>query len=201
MTDIGANRSVVDLSRLPPRYPTHMHDGSFWESLGRAVATFGFLEEVLGKAIFAFTATRHYQEAEVEQAYAEWLPTLERALIDPLGNLIDVYGKAVRNHPGARITNLDDLLDALREASAVRNILCHGSWRPPDAAGAAVPLFVNRQKMVVESSMDARFLDQVQRRTAELACGVVDTVTHMGWQFPGGAGPGKPIWTPKHPSS
>jgi hypothetical protein len=200
MTDINVNRSVVDLSGLPPKYPTHMHDSSFWESLGRAVATFGFLEEVLGKAIFAFTATRPYEESEVEQAYAEWLPTLERALFDPLGNLINAYGKAVNNHPGATITHLNDLLDALRKASAMRNILCHGSWRPPDSSGASVPLFVNPQKMVVDSSLDVRLLDQVQRHTAQLACRVISTVTQMGWQFPGGAGPGKPIWTPKHSS-
>lgn len=49
---------VVDIDKLPANFPTHRHDPAFWEALGRTVATFGFLEEVLGKAIFAFTATR-----------------------------------------------------------------------------------------------------------------------------------------------
>lgn len=112
---------------------------------------------------------------------------------DPLGNLIDAYGKAVRDNPEATIDNLDDLLSDLRKASKMRNILCRGSWRPPDANGASLPFFVNRQKMVVESVMDCQFIDQVQRHTAKLACAVIDTVTHMGWQFPGSAGPGKAI--------
>jgi hypothetical protein len=179
---------------LPDGFPTHRHDPAFWEALGRAVATFGFLEEVLGKAIFAFTATRPYEdEAELQQAYNEWLPKLERALIDPLGNLIDTYAKAVREHPRATITNLDDLQVDLRKASAVRNVLCHGSWRCPDANGASVPLFVNRQKRVFDTAIDRPYLMQVQRHTAELACAVMNTVTTMGWQFPGSAGPGRPI--------
>jgi hypothetical protein len=91
-------RFVVDIKNLPSLFPTHRHSAMFWENLGRTIATFGFLEEVLGKAIFAFTATARYPESEVEAAFEKWLPTLERALIDPLAGLIDAYGKAVRNN-------------------------------------------------------------------------------------------------------
>jgi hypothetical protein len=179
---------------LPKHFPTHAHEGAFWESLGRVVATFGFLEEVLAKAIFAFTATRPYEESEIEEAYEQWLPRLERALTDPLGGLIDSFGRAVRDHPDEAITDLPDLLADLKKASAMRNILCHGSWRLPDSEGASVPFFVNRQKEVFETAMDCAYLDQVQRHTAELACSVISTVTNIGLQFPGSTGPGNPIW-------
>lgn len=188
-------RAGINLDGLPDKFPTNRHDAAFWEGLGRAVATFGFLEEILAKAIFAFTATRRYDEAEIQKAYDAWLSQLERALMDPLGNLIDVYGKAVRNHPDATIANLDDLLSKLRKASEMRNIFCHGSWRPPTADGASVPFFVNRQKLVVDTAMNHDFLAQVQRHVAELACAVMDTVTYMGWRFPGSEGPGKAIWS------
>jgi hypothetical protein len=194
MTHEKTVRYFVDPNGLPDRFPTHKHEAAFWESLGRAIATFGFLEEVLGKAIFSFTATRPYEETEIQQAYSEWLPKLERALIDPLGNLIDTYGKAVRDNPNAVIDNFDDLLNDLRKASQMRNILCHGSWGLPDTNGASVPFFVNRQKEIVDSAMDRQFIDQVQRHAANLACAVINTVTQMGWQFPGSAGPGKTIW-------
>ncbi|MCE5319175.1 MAG: hypothetical protein LLG04_17660 [Parachlamydia sp.] len=194
MTHEKAVRYFVDLDGLPNRFPTHKHEAAFWESLGRTVATFGFLEEVLGKAIYSFTATRPYEETEIQQAYSEWLPKLEHALIDPLGNLIDAYGKAVRDNPNAVIDNFDDLLDDLRKASQMRNILCHGSWRLPDTNGASVPFFMNRQKEIVDSVMDRQFIDQVQRHAANLACAVINTVTQMGWKFPGSAGPGKTIW-------
>jgi hypothetical protein len=194
MTHEKLVHNIVDMDGLPDKFPTHKHAAAFWESLGRAVATFGFLEEVLAKSIFAFTGTRPYNEAEIRQAYHEWLPKLEHALIDPLGNLIDAYVKAVRDNPNATIDNLDDLLVNLRKASAMRNILCHGSWRPPNTSGASIPFFVNRQKMVVDSVMDRQFIDKVQRHAAELACAVINTVTQMGWQFPGSAGPGKAVW-------
>jgi uncharacterized protein YutE (UPF0331/DUF86 family) len=175
------------------RFPTHRHVAEFWEHLGRVVATFGFLEEMLGKGIFAFSATKQYPESEIEAAFERWLPTLQSALIDPLGSLIESFGRAVRDNQDATIENLDDLLDDLRKASRVRNVLCHGSWGVPDAAGRSVPLFVNRHKEVFETPIDVPFLQQTQRHAAELACAVINTVTHMGWQFPGSSGPGDPI--------
>ena len=194
MSDEKPARYCIDQDSMSDRFPTHRHEPAFWESLGRAVATFGFLEELLGKAIFAFTATRSYEEDEINEAYAAWLPKLERALTDPLGNLIEDYGKAVRENPDAVIENFDELLEDLRKASRMRNILCHGSWRLPDTSGASIPFFVNRQKQIVDSAMDRHFIDQVQKHTANLACAVINTVTQMGWQFPGSAGPGKTIW-------
>lgn len=187
-------RFVVDRRGVPAQYPTHRHEPEFWEALGRCVATFGFLEETLGKAIFSFTATRPYGEEEIEQAYAAWLPKLEHALTDQLGNLINNFAKAVRDHPMATISNLDELLEDVRKASTLRNVICHGSWRTPDANGASIPFFVNRQKEVFETAIDRRFLLQLQSHAADLVCSVINTVTHMGWQFPGSSGPGKAIW-------
>lgn len=122
-------RHVINLDVLPKMFPTHLHEPVFWESLGRAVATYGFLEETLGKAIFAFTATKPYSDEEVRKALAEWVPKLLKALSDQLWNLIESYGKAVREHPEATIENIDELLERLKEAAKIRNVICHGSWR------------------------------------------------------------------------
>jgi len=187
-------RSVFSQDALPDKFPTHMHETTLWESLGRAVATFGLLEEVLAKAIFAFTATARYSEQEIEEAYSEWLSKLERSLSDPLGNLIDTYGRAVRDNQEATIEDLDELLDDLREASKIRNVLCHGSWRAPDVNGASVPFFVNRQKEPFETPMNHLSINQVQRHSVDLICSVINSVTRMGWQFPGSNGPGEVIW-------
>jgi hypothetical protein len=186
-------RHVVDIDNLPPGFPTHRHALDFWQALGRVVATFGFLEETLGKAIFSFTAMRYYPDNQIEEAYRTWLRTLERALSDPLGNLIDNYQKAVRDHGEASIDNLHELIADLRAAAVVRNVICHGSWGMPDDAGRSLPLFVNKRIEKFETPIDIAYLDQLQRHTAELACAVINTVTHMGWQFPGSSGPGNPI--------
>lgn len=195
MTGETGNRSVIDWKNLPPSFPTHAHDAQFWENLGRTVATFGFLEEVLGKAIFAFTATKQYSEEAVAEALEQWLPKLEQSLHQTLNPLIDIYVKSVKDHQGSTLQNLAELEHDLREAAKMRNVLCHGSWRMPNEDGGSVPFFVNKQMMVFDTSVDVAFLQQTQAHVAELACAVINSVTHMGWQFPGGAGTGTPIWS------
>jgi thymidylate synthase len=145
MKEIEGKRSIVDRMKLPEMFPTHRHSPKFWEQLGRTIATFGFLEEVLGKAIFAFTGTRNYSEEEIDAAYQAWLPQLERALSDQLGKLAETYGKAVRDNPDATIENIKELVEDLKNATEIRNVLCHGSWRTPDENDASVPLFINRK--------------------------------------------------------
>ncbi|HEY9268203.1 MAG TPA: hypothetical protein VIO39_01970 [Methylotenera sp.] len=188
------DRFIVDSKKLPLTFPTHLHTADFWESLGRTVATFGFLEDVLCKAIFAFTATKSYSESEIGEAYDKWLPQLQKALSDQLGGLIDTFSKVVREHPNTSIKNLDELIQDLRSASKVRNVLCHGSWRAPNSDGASLPFFINKHNEKFDMSINKSWLDQTQRHTAILICAVVNTVTHMGWQFPGTTGPGAPIW-------
>jgi len=193
MTD-DLKQYVVESEALPKLFPTHQHEAAFWENLGRTIATFGFLEEILSKAIFSFTATKSYSEEAAMQAYEKWLPQLENSLTDQIWNLTESYGKAVREHPQSTIENLDELLEHLKESSRIRNVLCHGSWRAPDPNGASIPFFVNRKKEIFETPIDNRFLLQVQKHVKELICSVINTVTQMGWQFPGGNGLGKPIW-------
>jgi hypothetical protein len=194
MVENDINRFVIAQDQLPEKFPTHRHQSEFWESLGRVVGTFGFLEEVLGKAIFALSGTRPYEEDEIKSAYEKWLPKLERSLYDQLGGLIDSFGIAVREHPKATINNLDELLMDLKEAAIMRNVLCHGSWGLPDDSGASLPLFVNRKMEIFDTKVDCAFLNQVQMHAASLACEVINTVTHMGFQFPGSSGPGVKIW-------
>lgn len=184
---------IINIDALPEMYPTHRHEPVFWEGLGRAVATYGFLEETLGKAIFAFTATKPYSEQEVQAAINGWLPKLQHALSDQLWNLIELYEKSVRENQNASIENLDNLIEQLKEAAKIRNVICHGSWRTPNYDGTSVPFFVNRQQELFDTAIDVAWLSQLQMHVAELICAVINTVTHMGWQFPGGSGPGKVV--------
>ena len=60
MTNDKQEGHAIDSSTLPEKYPTDKHEAVFWESLGRAVATFGFLEEVLSKAIYSLPSILFY---------------------------------------------------------------------------------------------------------------------------------------------
>ena len=188
---------LVDLDALPADYPTHRHEPVFWEKLGRTVATFGFLEEILGRAIYAFTAKKQSAEADSDAAFQAWLRNpegLERALTDPLAALIDQLARVVEEYSDARTGGIEDLIDHLRKASRMRNVLCHGSRGIPDETGASKPLFVERKgEAMFDTAIDEAFLNQVRQHVVELACAAVNLVTNMGWQFPGSLGPERPV--------
>jgi len=177
---------IVNREKLPKFFPTHRHSPQFWEHLGRTIATFSFLEEVLGKAIFTYTATREYKENEIESAYTAWVPTLARALSDSLSNLADSYCKAVKKHQNGDSKNIDQLRHSIKKAAEIRNVLCHGSWRIPDSNGKSLPLFVNKNHEIFETPITIEYLDQVQLQVQELTCLVIDSVTKVGLHFPGG---------------
>ncbi|MBX5012691.1 hypothetical protein HJB67_22400 [Rhizobium lentis] len=184
----------VTAEKLPELYPTQFHSAEFWEILGRTVGTFGFLENVLGRAIFAFTGTRDYSESELQAALEAWLPQLEKAMSDTLYPLIESYAKAVRQHQHQTPIDFDDLVADLKNVAELRNVLCHGFWSPPDANGATVPFYMrSRDKQVFNDPIDINYLRRVQRSVTALAIAVVDSVTAMGVQFPGSGGPGKPL--------
>ncbi|WP_116894942.1 hypothetical protein [Pseudomonas savastanoi] len=186
----------VDQGQLPTDYPTHRHSGEFWEQLGRTVATYGFLEQVLGRAIFALTATRRYAQDELEQAYSNWLGQLERALSDSLGDLITAYGNALRNYHERPVSNPEQLVEDLRQAGHLRNVLCHGAWQVPDANGKSLPLFVDRKQRIFATSIDVAYLQQVRAQVSGLVCAVINSISSIGLQFPGSVGPGESIPKP-----
>lgn len=190
----------VDQGQMPTDYPTHRHSGEFWEQLGRTVATYGFLEQVLGRAIFALTATRRYTQDELVPAYSNWLGQLERALSDPLGGLINGYDNALRNYHERPVSNLEQMVEDLRQVAQLRNVLCHGAWQVPDANGKSLPLFVDRKQRIFATSIDVAYLQQVRAHVAGLVCAVINSISSIGLQFPGSVGPGECILKPSSTS-
>ncbi len=194
MTSEATKFYVIDVARIPDKFPTHKHTAEFWVELGRCIATYGFLEETLGKAVFSFTATTEINAEDHEAAYKAWLPKLKRALSDPLGSLIANYAKAVRDHQSPESGKFQELIGELQQMAIIRNVICHGSWGVPDSSGRSLPFFVNKNDETWQIPIDLAYLRNVQVVTARLTIEVINTVTVHGWQFPGSGGPGKPIW-------
>ena len=176
----------VSKDKLPEKFPTHKHEDAFWEALGRAVATFSMLEEVLGKAIFSFEATTPRSDTAVEDAYQKWISTLDKCLTGQLFSLTTRYEKAVTNNPESMTDNLPDFISELHKITEYRNVLCHGSWnKPPNSNGSTVPFFFKRNLDRFDTPINVDLLNQIQNHTTALICEVINTVTNMGWQFPG----------------
>jgi hypothetical protein len=89
-------------------------------------------------------------------------------------------------------------MEELRQAKDIRNALCHGSWSKPDDQGRSVPKFVNRKLLIFETPVDLQFLVQTRAGLRHIICDILDSVTSVGYQFPGSDGPGEQLWP--HPA-
>lgn len=197
----------LNRSAFRPNYPTHAHSPEFWEELGRTVATFGFLEDVLVKAYFAITGTTSYDwktDEEAKAAIEQWGEQLALAMADTLVSLAQKYAASVRRNKTTSFPEIDALEASIKKAAESRNALCHGFWGIPDSSGKSELSYfsmpgkkiANLQKF--EALIDIAWLRQLRTEAFELACDVIDSVTVMGYQFPSSAGPGEPIFASKN---
>lgn len=189
---VGAIVSFKELNKL---YPTNFHSPGFWEELGRTIATFGFLENCLTKAIFAYEMIREYEEEELEEAYLNFVKRMEVTASDALGSLVDKFGKVVRDHREPPFDGFEELISELKKATHYRNVICHGFWEKPDTDGKSRPFFVNKKREIFDMPIDQEFLSRIRVSALELCCHVINSVTARGWQFPSSGGPGRPIST------
>ncbi|MFP8778496.1 hypothetical protein [Hydrogenophaga sp. RWCD_12] len=192
----------IDRKALPTDFPTHTHSAEFWVELGRTVATFGFLEEVLVKAYFAITGTTScelHTDEEAAAAVENWSEQLALAMADTLTPLAEKYAAAVRRSTAANFSGIGALEDSLKAIAKIRNAVCHGSWGKPDSSGASTLFYFSRPGKKVsnlqkfETRIDIPWLKQLRAATLDLACDVIDSVTATGYQFPSSYGPGEPI--------
>ena len=199
MAETGSpNCYVIDRDELDPDFPTQFQSTELWEELGRTVSSFGFLEEMLGKAIYALTGTEEFDPEGAPEAFNNWIKTLEKALTGTLGALIIRYAQALSENQRTKGNDCSDQIAGLEQAKDIRNALCHGSWGKPDHEGRTVPKFVNRKLAIFELPVDCDFLRQTRAALRHMICDVLDSVTSVGYQFPGSSSPGEQLWP--HPA-
>ena len=131
-------------------------------ALGRTIAAFGHLEDMLKRAVFALE--RDGLPGEItERDFAAWLRRMEHVETDSLGNLIERLDQTLR-----RANHMDAALDAeLGEIKTWRNVLCHAAWHPTPAGW--VPAFSGSRGEVVDSALSAADLTALCDRTLAAA--------------------------------
>lgn len=175
----------VDKKSLDSLYPTHMQSPEFWEWLGRAIATCSYLESVLKTAIFVFSSQQPVIENKSGQEAEQWKKFLSSTRTSQLSRLVSKYEKLVCDTPNGRMENFDKLIKDLKEVGVIRNLLCHATWLPHASGNSSLPGYVDRRKGVCEQNIDIDFLRQTQKAVLDIAIAVINSVTRMGWEFPG----------------
>lgn len=175
------------MARLGPE-AHHTLPRDFAAALGQCVASFGWLEEVLKRTIYALDRARladDLRPAEMQN----WVERMGQLADDSMGTLIEQLDAAMRRHPGLR--DRDQITEALGRAKLQRNLLCHASWRPTGDAGRWHPAFVGGRGEVQDAPLSLAELASIQAATLDLGGRVLAVMRATGvmGRWPGDDGP------------
>lgn len=162
-------------------------DPEFLQELGMVISTFGLLERILEKAIAALAPQDD-----------RWLDRVLKAVSDPLGPLINEYEKQLKPDGAwdpelSDKINFSELIEELRAALVIRNMLCHSHWIPGKTQGKFKPVFANRNREVVISEYSSVDLREITHCVQGMIRLCMNTVTLKGIQFPGTDLPGEKV--------
>ena len=89
---------VVDRARLPENWPTNAGPPAFWEELGRTLAAFTHLEDMLARSCFGLTGSRRYASMDdAAAAFPLWEYDLKETFTDTSRPSLPKLGKALKD--------------------------------------------------------------------------------------------------------
>ena len=188
---------VVDRERLPEHWPTNRGSSAFWGELGRTVATFSHLEDMMARAWYGLTATREFEDMEqANAAFPEWERALEESLADSLSSLTRKLGKAFNDDKRVPHKIAGAYLARLDELRVWRDALCHGAWQGFDDDGSVGLRHFRRGEEgpeSLENRLSVEILASIRAAAVDLTADLVDILSAAGVRFPGTALPGAAI--------
>ena len=188
---------VVDRARLPEHWPTNRGSSAFWEQLGRTVATFSHLEDMMARAWFGLTATHEFEDMEqAEAAFPEWEKALKESLTDSLHSLTKKLTKAFHDDNRVPDERAGACLARLDEVRVWRNALCHGAWqgfREDGSVGLRHFRRGDEGPESLENPLNVETLSSIRAATVDLTADLVDILSAAGVHFPGTVLPGVAI--------
>lgn len=146
-------------------------------ALGQCVASFGWLEEIIKRTIYALDRARLADDLTEEELQA-WLARIGGIADDSMGTLIEQLDAAMRRHPGLRDRN--KITDRLGEIRLERNLLCHASWRPTERKTHWHPAFVSSRGEVQRQPLSVEDLERIREATVEVGARVLRVMRATG---------------------
>ncbi|WP_142662288.1 hypothetical protein [Paracoccus laeviglucosivorans] len=168
------------MARIGPPPETHYDlPTDFAAMLGQCVASFGWLEEILKRAIFALDRARLADDLTPQELQV-WLLRMGTIADDSMGTLIERLDSSIRRHPG--LGDRDAITDQLHMVKRHRNHLCHASWRPTADKELWHPAFVNTRGEPFDHALSIGDLQAILRETVEIGQRVIGVMRATGIQ-------------------
>lgn len=187
---------VVDRARLPEGWPTNHGEPAFWEELGRTVATFAHLEDVLARAHFALAGSIGFADfREARASYRKREKAFEQSLTDPLDRLAKKLERVFNDDERVPDDCAADVLARLDRLRTWRNALSHGAWQSFEDDGSITLRFFRRRKgddgpEQLNSRLTLEYIASIRAEVVHLTVDIVDIVSAAGVRFPGTELPG-----------
>ena len=127
------NRVIAIIGELKTRVEeTPIQDPSspLWEQIGRTVATFGMLEDLLPRALYIITGHRRIDhEGDNKLQVSAWCAKLIKSMSDTLGGLAHSLEAAWYERDGELLPQSAEVVRELQELTTIRNRVCHAAYQ------------------------------------------------------------------------
>ena len=188
---------VVDRARLPEHWPTNRGSSAFWEALGRTIATFSHLEDMMARAWLGLTATREFESMEqAEAALPRWEKALKESPTDSLHALTKKLKNAFNDDDRVPDEVAGAFLARLEQVRVWRNALCHGVWQGFQEDNSVALRYFRRAEEGPErpdDRLNVETLSSIRDATVDLTAEHVGILSAAGVRFPGSTLPGAPV--------
>lgn len=164
------------MARIGPPETHYTLPADFAAGLGQCVANFGWLEEILKRAIFALDRAKLADDLTPQELQV-WLTRIGALADDSMGTLIEQLDAAMRRYAGLR--DRSSITDGLMDMKRHRNLLCHASWRPADG-GRWHPAFVNSKGVIFDQALGLDDLDRIRSDTIAIGQRVIGVMRATG---------------------
>ena len=171
-----------------PNWPTHKGTSDFWEELGRAVATFAWLEFAMRRTFIALTWS---QRCASETEALAILPDAEKQSV---ASVTDTFHWLTKKIEG--VFDVDSrvsleggqwIVNSLREIGNYRNALCHGAWIRFGEDGSGQLLYVRktgkREYEPYRQSFSSAQIRDIRNHSTEVARRLLDIEMSTGFEF------------------
>ena len=188
MKEGGDNSDEGGYWQIPPDWPTHKGSEALWEELGRTVATFGMLEDVLARAYFHVTGQQQPIEGvDPKEQLEAWAADLIGRLPETLKPLADRMKAAWKTLDGELTERRAAVAHEIKKLADERNRLCHGAWITFDEPDRGTVRYFPRNFDVGEIFLETRSVEdlaEIRRRVTALIVEIIaDTQTRTNRPF------------------